>query len=110
MDKLDYLIQYLLKERNEDMNFKNFSKEDKQRLFRTLCNIREAKSISSEFLKVQDEYLLEQLKQKGITDNLEDSKIQDKIYLWKGDITTLKIESIVNAANSAGLRLFCALP
>lgn len=110
MEKLDYLIKYLLKERNEEVNLQELSIEDKKKLFRILCDIRDAKAISSEFLKVQNEYLQKELKIKGMIENIEDSKIYSKIYLWKGDITTLKIEAIVNSANSAGLRLFCALP
>ena len=110
MEKLEYLVQYLLQERNENIELKNFSKEDKKRLFRTLCNIREPKPISSEFLKMQDKYLIGQLKLEEIIDNIENSKVTDKIYLWKGDITKLKVEAIVNAANSQGLRMFCTLP
>lgn len=43
---------------------------------------------------------------------MKESNLQnaDKICLWKGDITTLSIDCIVNAANSKGLRLFCTLP
>lgn len=110
MEKLDFLIYYLLKEKKENIELNKLTKQEKEQLFRSLCNIRDAKNISNEFLKVQDEYLQEELREKGIVENIEDSKIQDKIYLWKGDITTLKIGAIVNAANSAGLRLFCALP
>lgn len=51
----------------------------------------------------------EELKNKSIT-KVEDIKSnKDKICLWEGDITTLKIDSIVNAANSKGLRLLYSL-
>lgn len=106
MEKLDFLITYLIKERNEELNLEEISYEDKKRIFRSLCNIREPKEISKEFLEIQDMYLQEEIKEKGIVENIEDSKITDKIYLWKGDITTLKIDSIVNAANSQGLGCF----
>lgn len=106
MKELDFLIQYLLQERNEKVNLQKLSLEDKQRLFRSLCNIRDAKNIDSEFLKVQDKYLNETLEIKGIVNNIEKSKVQDKIYLLKGDITTLKVGAIVNAANSGGLGCF----
>lgn len=106
MDNLDYLIQYLLKERKEKVNLEELSIEDKKKLFRSLCNVRDTKEISKQFLGMQDEYLQEELETKGIIENIEDSKIQDKIYLWKGDITTLKIETIVNSANSQGLGCF----
>ena len=110
MDNLDFLIQYLLTERDEKANLQELSIKDKKKLFRSLCNVRDAKEISEQFLSMQDEYLQEELREKGIVENIETSKIQDKIYLWKGDITTLKIGAIVNAANSAGLRLFYTLP
>lgn len=106
MEKLDFLIQYLLNEKNQKVNLEKLSKEDKQRLFRSLCNVRNAQKISKEFLDVQDEYLKEELKKKGIIENIESSRISDKIYLWKGDITTLKVDAIVNAANSQGLGCF----
>ncbi len=111
MEKLDFLINYLLKENQEiSVNKIPTNINDKKNLYRSLCNIRKAKYISSKFLKVEDEYLQEELKTKGIVEDIENSKITDIIYLWKGDITTLKVEVIVNAANSAGLRLLYTLP
>lgn len=52
LEKLDFLIDYLLKENTKiliDELPKN--KEDKINLWRSLCNIREAKPISQEYLK-----------------------------------------------------------
>lgn len=103
---LDFLITYLAKERNEKIEIENLSEEEKKRLFRSLCNIREPKEISQEFLNKQDMYLQEQIQEKGIVEDIEASKITDNIYLWKGDITTLKIDAIVNSANSQGLGCF----
>lgn len=57
MEKLDYLINYLLKERNESIEINNLSYEDKKRIYRSLCNIRDAKPISEEYLKIENEYL-----------------------------------------------------
>lgn len=105
---LDFLITYLVEERNEKLAIENLSEEEKKRLFRSLCNIREPKEISQEFLNIQDMYLQEEIQEKGIVDDIEKSKITDNIYLWKGDITTLKIGAIVNAANSQGLGCFIA--
>lgn len=68
MEKLDYLINYLLKERNETIEFNNLSYEDKKRIYRSLCNIRDAKPISEEYLKIENEYLQEELNKKDITD------------------------------------------
>ena len=122
MNKLDFLIEYLLKENEEITVEKMPTKiEDKKNLWRSLCNIREAKPISNKYIQIEKEYLQEELKNKSITKvedikpisvNIKESNLQnkDKICLWKGDITTLKIDSIENAANSVGLRLFCSLP
>ncbi|MDE6030447.1 MAG: protein-ADP-ribose hydrolase, partial [Oscillospiraceae bacterium] len=76
-------------------------------LFRSLVNVRAPKSISEEFLAVQDEYLKEKLAAKGITDYKELTPAEPRVYLWQGDITTLKCGAIVNAANSAMLGCFC---
>ena len=103
---LDFLITYLVEERNEKLAIENLSEEEKKRLFRSLCNIREPKEISKEFLNIQDMYLQEEIQEKGIAENIEESRITDNIYLWKGDITTLKIDAIVNAGNSQGLGCF----
>ena len=103
---LDFLITYLAEERNEKIEIENLSEEEKKRLFRSLCNIREPKEISQEFLSIQDMYLQKEIQKKGMVEDIEKSKITDNIYLWKGDITTLKIDAIVNAANSQGLGCF----
>lgn len=99
------LIEYLLSERNESAAIPNDT-EAQKRLFRALVNVRMPKSASREFLKIQGEYLREELLLKGITDIAELNPIMPDIYLWKGDITTLKCDAIVNAANSRMLGCF----
>ena len=96
-----FLIQELLKEnkRYEDMEIpQDF--EEQRALLRALMNVRIAKNIDDEFIKVQDEYLQEEIKRKGIVDIDDLKPIKDGIYLWQGDITTLRCDVIVNAANS----------
>lgn len=74
--------------------------DEQKRLQRSLFNIRMPEPVSEEFLQVQDEYLQEETARKGIA-LLEDlSPERDNLYLWQGDITTLKCDAIVNAANS----------
>ncbi len=108
MEKLDFLIDYLLKE-NSQISIKQLpqNEEEKEKLWRSLCNIRDPKEISDNYIKVENEFLQERLKNKIIT-NVKDIKLlfDNKICLWKGDITTLKISAIVNAANSQGLGCF----
>lgn len=103
MEKLDYLIEYLLKESGR--RFFDYSNRDKKSLYRALVNIRQANPISEDFLKIEDEYLQEELKKQSIT-NADDIKAENRIALWQGDITKLKIDAIVNAGNSQGLGCF----
>ena len=99
--KRQYLITELLKERPEyaDIFLPN-DKTEQKKLLRALFNVRLPLPTGDAFLRVQDEYLQEEIAQKGITsiDDLE--PIKPDIYLWQGDITTLKCDAIVNAANS----------
>ena len=69
-------------------------------------NVRMPKEADPEFLAIQDAYLQEELKQKGITDFRELKPLQKEIYLWQGDITRLAVDAIVNAANSQMLGCF----
>ena len=76
-------------------------------LLRGLMNVRAPKPIGADFLAVQDEYLQVETAQKGITDVGSLSPIQPGLYLWQGDITTLKCDAIVNAANSGMTGCYC---
>ena len=104
-DKLDYLIKTLCEERGERVPV--LTEESKPRYFRALVNVRMPKAASKEFLQIQDEYLQAELRFKGITDIVGLNPIAPDIYLWQGDITTLKCDGIVNAANSQMLGCFC---
>ncbi len=63
-------------------------------------NVRRPVRIGADFLQVQDAYLQDETAAKGITDIADLTPIQPGLYLWQGDITTLKCDAIVNAANS----------
>ena len=119
-----YLIRELLKEdkggagyklgfvTGSDGDFVIPADEREQRdMLRALMNVREPLPVSDEFLKIQDEYLQQVNKERGITDIADLSPItrNPKLYLWQGDITTLKVDAIVNAANSALLGCFAPL-
>ena len=107
-EKRRYLIDRLLEERPENRNATVPSTaEEQKRLLRALFNVRPPKPCDAEFLRVQDEYLKEETRQKDVTDLADLTPIQPDIYLWQGDITTLKCDTIVNAANSALLGCFC---
>lgn len=107
-EKRKYLISHLLAEHEEYKNIEIPADEAEQRkLLRSLFNVRMPAPADSEFITIQDEYLCEETRQKGITaiDGLQPAE-QD-IYLWQGDITTLACDAIVNAANSQMLGCFC---
>lgn len=74
---------------------------EQRRLLRALMNVRMPAAIGEEFLAVQDEYLQTAIEEMGITELDALEPIAQDIYLWKGDITTLRCGAIVNAANSA---------
>ena len=118
MKSVDYLINYLLEENPyADVNKEVTSDEEKFNLYRSLSNIRKAMPISEEFLKEEAKYLHEINSKKTIISS-KDIETFDKAYpnnnfhngdrmsLWQGDITCLKIGAIVNAANSQGLGCF----
>lgn len=105
-ERRKYLIEYLLKERNAQAEIPS-DEISQKRLLRALFNVRMPKTASGEFKRIQDEYLQEELRLKGVTDIASLAPVATDIYLWKGDITTLKCDGIVNAANSQMLGCFC---
>ncbi|MCD8380685.1 MAG: protein-ADP-ribose hydrolase [Lachnospiraceae bacterium] len=102
-----YLIRVLLSEEAQyrDIEIPTDIQQQK-RLLRALFNVRMPRPVSQEFLTVQDVYLQEATRQKGITNIADLTPVQDGIYLWQGDITTLRCGAIVNAANSQMLGCF----
>lgn len=94
IENIDFCIRYLL-EQNGVQTEMSETLQEKQLLLRALMNIWEPQPLSEEFLTAQDAELQMQLQDKGV--------VEPDGMLWKGDITRLKVDAIVNAANSYGL-------
>ena len=55
---------------------------------------------------MQDDYLREELARTDVTALVDLVSISEGIYLWHGDITTLRCDAIINAANSGLTRCY----
>lgn len=99
------IIDYLIKESNYELQLPN-SYEELKKIYKALVNLRPPKPINEEILKLEDEYLSIELKDKKVTDIIDLEEIEPNIILWLGDITTLKCDLIVNAGNNEGLGCF----
>lgn len=80
-----------------------------RRLLRSLMNVRPPMPLKREFLAVQDELLSAERDSKGVVDGAALPAVNEHspIAVWKGDITRLKVDAIVDADNSALLGCFC---
>ncbi|MGQ7452411.1 protein-ADP-ribose hydrolase [Streptococcus suis] len=101
MERLEKLISYLA----PDLDLPQ-TREEQEWVLRALMNIWEPKVMPAEFWSLQDAYLQEKLTQKNLTSLSDLQEVEPQIYLWQGDITCLKVEAIVNAANSQFLGCF----
>lgn len=115
--RLDYLLEQL---KEDSVQYKDLKvgKDygEKRMALRSLMNIRMPGYMPDGVLKVQDDFLTEEAREKGIV-TLADiptvgeqygskSPYADKLSVWQGDITRLEVGAIVNAANSRMLGCF----
>lgn len=104
---VDELLKYLI---DEDERLENLkipsSYKEKRALLRGITNIRSPRPTSDDILRLEDELLQLELQEKELTYEKAIETIEDCISIWQGDITTLKVDAIVNPGNSALLGCF----
>ena len=129
MDRLENLkniIMYLMADEHVSHRIPS-SLEERQRMMRALMNVWSSESIQAclegrvatnedevnvweprpiaeDFLKMQDAELQMQREDKGVVEVHDEG-----LTIWQGDITRLKVDSIVNAANAQALGCWAPL-
>ena len=105
--RLEYLVEAFKAESDQYMDLQTpGDTEGRRHLLRSLMNIRMPGKMDDSVLAVQDEYLQERIREKGIV-TLEDIPVKEGVIsVWQGDITRLAVDAIVNAANSQMLGCF----
>ena len=97
LERLKNIIKYLMADEHVGYQIPS-SLEERQLMMRALMNVWEPNAIGNEFRKMQDAELQMQRADKGVVEVNNEGLI-----LWQGDITRLKVDAIVNAANAQAL-------
>lgn len=97
LERLKNIIKYLMADEHVGYQIPS-SLEERQLMMRALMNVWEPKAIGNEFRKMQDAELQMQREDKGVVEVNNEG-----LVLWQGDITRLKVDAIVNAANAQAL-------
>ena len=105
--RLDYLLEAFKADSAEYKDLQTpADRKGKQRILRSLMNVRMPGELPDAVLDIQDEYLAERAEEKGIVQLSDIPVIRDGLSVWQGDITRLAVDAIVNAANSQMLGCF----
>lgn len=105
LQNLDKMCCMLMKDIGESYTIPADLK-GKQQMLRGLMNLRYPIAMNADFLTLQDKELQMQRKEKGEVSVGDISKDGAPLILWQGDITRLRVDAIVNAANSQMLGCF----
>lgn len=106
-ERREFLIRALLAEREDGDGIAVPADADSQRnLLRALMNVRPPEPLAPETLVIQDAYLQERLVERGGAVDAAALAYRGRIALWRGDITLLASDAIVNAANDQMLGCF----
>lgn len=102
IENIDYCIRYLLEQNHARAEMPR-KLQRKKELLRALMNIWRPQLLDVEFLQAQDAELQAQRAEKGTVSMRDIAGPGYGPFLWQGDITRLKVDAIVNAANARGL-------
>lgn len=116
-ERLDYLLDAFKEDSGRYRGLETGKGyEDKRMALRSLMNIRMPGKMGEEVLRVQDEFLVEEAREKGVVTAADIPTVEEEygcggryahmLSVWQGDITRLAVGAVVNAANSQMLGCF----